>query len=123
MRWRRTLLVAAAVPVALIVGLAIWFIAMKSAAIHAESACFADLESRPAYGAYSMSWEFWPPSFECRLRGVEVPDLAIGHPFASVAAAFATVVVPVTLLAGVAATVWWMVRRRPSGLGTRQLPV
>jgi hypothetical protein len=123
MWWRRTLLVTVVVPVALVVGLAIWFIAMKGAANHAESACFAGLESRPAYGGYSMSREFWPPTFECRLRGVGVPDLTISHPIAGLAGAFAVVVVPWVLLAGTAASVWWAVRRRPAGHGTRQLSV
>ncbi len=122
MWWRRTAPVAVVLPVALIVGAAIWFMAMKGSADDAESMCIADLATRPTYGGYSMSGGVWPPSFECRLRGVGVPELTISHPFAGLAVAIAAVVVPATLLAGTIASVWWAVRRRPGGLRIRQSP-
>jgi hypothetical protein len=105
-------------PVMLVVGAAIWLMAMKGVANYAESACLADVEAQPLDRGYTMSREFWPPSFECRLRGGGAPDVTINHPVAGVAAAATVVVVPTILLFCISGSLWWMLRRSPGDVRT-----
>ncbi len=98
-------------PIAAVVGLMVLFIGMKGAANHAESKCYADVDARPGYGGWSMSAEFWPPSFSCEIAGRDVPTLTINHPTVGIVAFVAAVVVPATYVACVAVLIWWIARR------------
>ena len=98
-------------PVAAAVGLMVLWAGMKGTANHAESTCFADIDARPGYGAWSMSGELWPPSFACEIKGRDVPTITIHHPSVGIFVFVAAVVVPTAYVACAALSIWWIVRR------------
>ena len=108
-------------PVAAAVGLMVLWAGMKGTANHAESTCFADIDARPGYGAWSMSGELWPPSFACEIKGRDVPTITIHHPSVGIFVFVAAVVVPTAYVACAALSIWWIVRRPGERRRTDQL--
>lgn len=121
MWWQKILVIVGLLPVAAVVGLMVLFISMKGAANHAESTCYADIDARPGHGAWSMSGEFWPPSFSCEIAGLDVPTITIHHPSIGILALVAAVVIPAAYVACVAVSIWWFARRPGEGRRTVQM--
>jgi hypothetical protein len=110
-RW----LTAAAIVVGVaLVSLVVWTIGLAGLANRAESLCFADLDNHPAHGAFQMSNELWPPSFECRLLGNSVEPIVVEHPLEAIVAFGGVVVVPVLgAIATLVFTLRWVRQARP----------
>ena len=104
-------------PVAAVVGLVVLFVGLKGAANHAESVCDADIAARRGYGAWSMSSDLWPPSFECEIGGADVETLTISHPTTALVGFVAMVVVPTGYIALVLVLIGWLVRRPDRRMG------
>ena len=110
----RWLTAAAIVVGAALVGLVVWITGLAGLANRAESLCFADLDNRPGHGAYQISSELWPPSFECRLLGNSVEPIVVEHPLEAIVAFGWIVVVPVLCaIATLVLTLRWLRQPRP----------
>lgn len=92
---------AVAVIAVMAAGLGIWGAGVFGVAQYAEDLCFDDLESRSGYGAYTASGELWPPSYECELRGNDVPPVIVQHRGVALAQLGATVVWPIAFVVAV----------------------
>ena len=97
-----------------VVGLFVWMIGLAGLGNRAESICFADTDNHPGHGAYQISGELWPPSFECRLMGNSVEPIVVQHPLEAIVAFGWVVVVPVLCaITAVALTLRWLRQGTP----------
>lgn len=109
--WRRVGVIVLLLPVIAVGGLVVLFAGLKGSANYAESLCFEHAMERPEYGAYSMSGELWPPSFECAIQGTDVPTVVERHPIAAWGMFIGIVIVPLWCLLSVFVGVWWFLVR------------
>lgn len=102
----------------LVVGAVVWSAASIGVAQWTEDVCFGDLDDRPAHGSYRSEVELFPPSYVCRLRGRDVPDVTVEHPVVAWVAFGAIATPPVATVVASAVAAWGVVRirrRRPPG--------
>lgn len=111
MTWRRIGVIVLLLPVIAIGGLVVLFAGLKGSSNYAESICYEHVMERPAYGGYSMSGEIWPPSFECEIRGNDLPPIVTRHPIAAWGAFAAALVVPLWYLVSAFVGIWWFLIR------------
>lgn len=100
-----------------------WLFGMFGFGRITEDMCFDDLATHPGYGAYSMTFQSWPPSVVCRLRGGAVPDLVVHHYGRGAFYATWTTIVPAAMIGSVIVLGLAMRRRPPFPSGrARSIP-
>jgi hypothetical protein len=112
-RWSTAAVIVAG---AMFVGLVVWVMGLAGLANRAESVCRADVDDRRGYGAFQMSRELWPPSFECHLASNSLEPIDVQHPLEGIAVAGWVVAVPVVYVtATLVLAVRWAIGRAAPG--------